>query len=115
MKAKYDKEVKKGKPGKGKGGKTEDNQTDWVFFDRTTLEDILKQADPETGGIKFYLTEYTRETAEEFYPGEAEKYEGRITLVMEPSSLDDPQAKSSEDDGGNYYNRGRNCPPWCEK
>ena len=47
MKAKYDKEVKKGKPAKGKNDKEKDNQTDWIFFDRETLEGLLAKADKD--------------------------------------------------------------------
>jgi hypothetical protein len=37
MKAKYDKEVKKGKPAKDKENKDKTDQTNWIFFDREIL------------------------------------------------------------------------------
>ncbi|MDN3204291.1 molecular chaperone DnaK [Algoriphagus sediminis] len=116
MKAKYDKEVKKGRTGTRRGGEVKD-QTNWVFFDRETLEGLLDKAgkDPKKSGIKFYFTEYTTEIAEQFYGKEAEEYDGRLTLVMSPANLDGDSAKDVESrDGGTYANRGNQCPPKCE-
>ncbi len=73
MKAKYNKEVKKGKAAKGKKGDI-DNQTDWIFFNRKTHEEIL--ADPEAAGIKFFFTEYTEEVAKIRYPENPVIYAG---------------------------------------
>lgn len=112
MKAKYDKEVKKGNPGKNKNNKDVTVQTDWIFFDRKTLEEIL--ADPKAGGIKFFITEYTQEVAEEFYPINPEEYVGRLNLVIAASS--DDGKNEIEDSSGNttYYNRAKICPPYCQ-
>jgi hypothetical protein len=111
MKAKYDKEVKKGKPAKGKKGDI-DNQTDWIFFDRETLEKVLAQADPDPkkGGIKFYFTEYTQEVAEKYHTNESELYEGRLTLVFEAAHAD----KLSTVSGSSMENIGKACPPKCQ-
>jgi hypothetical protein len=114
MKAKYSQEVKKGNPGKSKKGDVT-NQTDWVFFDRETLEKILLEADkdPKKGGIRFFITEYSKETAEKFYPENPDDYVGRITLVLEASTLESP-SQITIDETTNYYNRGELCPPKCE-
>ncbi len=114
MQAKYKKEVKKGKPAKNKSTDITD-QTDWIFFDRDTLETILAEADtdPKKGGIKFYLTEYTQETAEQLHPENPEAYVGRITLVLQASTLDVSNISVVEGED-NYYNRGVNCPPKCQ-
>jgi uncharacterized protein (DUF2132 family) len=114
MQDKYKKEVKKGKPGKNKTTDITD-QTDWIFFDRETLEAILAEADkdPKKGGIKFYLTEYTQETAEQLHPENPEAYVGRINLVLQASTADATNL-SLVGDGENYYNKGELCPPRCQ-
>ena len=111
MKAKYDQEVKKGKPAKGKKGDIVD-QTDWIFFDRKTLEEIL--ADPKAGGIKFYFTEYTEEVAKAYYPENPDEYVGRINLVITASS--ESGKNEIEDSSGNatYFNKAQICPPYCQ-
>ncbi|MDX5339072.1 MAG: molecular chaperone DnaK [Cyclobacteriaceae bacterium] len=111
MKAKYDKEIKKGKPAKSKKGDVTD-QTNWIFFDRETLERVLAQADPDPkkGGIKFYFTEYTEEIAEKYHPGQGNEYEGLMTLVFEASSTDKLALEGESD----LENIGRLCPPTCE-
>lgn len=118
MKAKYDKEVKKGKPAKGKDDKDKDNQTSWIFFNRATLERLLAKTDqePEVGGIQFYFTEYTEETAEKFYPKEALEYTGQMTLVMRAANLKADKIREVELNEGDdeYQNRGYQCPYLCE-
>ena len=114
MQDKYKKEVKKGKPGKNKKTDITD-QTDWVFFDRETLENILAEADkdPKKGGIKFYLTEYTQETAETIHPENPETYVGRLALVLSPVTSESVEITVADGDGS-YYNRGISCPPFCQ-
>ncbi len=112
MKAKYDKEVKKGKSAKDKNNKDVTDQTDWIFFDRSTLEEIL--ADPKSEGIKFYFTEYTEEVAKAYYPENPDEYVGRVNLVM-TASTENGKIEISNADGTNiYYNRGVICPPTCQ-
>ena len=114
MKAKYDKEVKKGKPGKGVKGKDKDNQTDWIFFDRETLEGLLANADkdPKVGGIQFYFTEYTEETAKNIFPKEAAAYTGQICIVMRAANLNEKNLIGGEVD--QYETGGVPCPYTCE-
>lgn len=111
MKSNYNQEVKKGKPGKDQKGDV-DNQTDWIFFDRETLEKVLAQADsdPKKGGIKFYITEYTKEVAEKYHPTDSDAYEGRLTLVFEATHADGLEATV----GGDLENLGTSCPPRCQ-
>ncbi|MBN3581196.1 molecular chaperone DnaK [Algoriphagus aestuarii] len=115
MKAKYDKEVKKGKPAKDKKGKDKTDQTNWIFFDRETLEGLLAKADkdPKKGGIQFYITEYTEEVAAKYYPNDVDKVTGALALVMRPANLDEGQLSltAGEDD---YANHGTICPPFCD-
>ncbi|MEB2776519.1 molecular chaperone DnaK [Algoriphagus sp. D3-2-R+10] len=117
MKAKYDKEVKKGKPAKGKKDQDKTNQTDWIFFDRETLEGLLRKADkdPKVGGIQFYFTEYTEETAEKTYPKEGAAYTGQMTLVMRTANLKEKKPISVELGGeeDDYEGGGVQCPFQC--
>jgi len=118
MKAKYDSEVKKGKPAQGKLKKDKDNQTDWVFFDKETLEELLAKVDkdPKVGGIQFFITEYTDETARKVHPKEAAAYVGQMTLVMFPANLEGKKVVRLELDGelDEYECGGVECPYICE-
>lgn len=115
MRAKYGKEVKVGKPAIGKNGEEKTDQTNWIFFNRETLEGLLAKADkdPKIGGIQFYLTEYTEEVAAKYHPKEVEQLTGALTLVMRAANLNGGQVtlEGSEDD---YQNDGALCPPFCE-
>lgn len=114
MKAKYDQEVKKGKPGKGKKDQDKDNQTSWIFVDRETLERLLAKADenPKVGGIQFYFTEYTEETAQNTYPGEGAAYTGQMTLVMRAANQKEKNLIGGVED--EYETGGVQCPYHCE-
>lgn len=118
MQEKYDKEVKKGKPAKGKGDKDKNNQTDWIFIDRGTLEGLLEKVDqdPNVGGIQFYFTEYTEKMAKERYPEGSDKYVGQMTLVMRAANLKGNKMVAVELTGseGEYENDGVECPFVCE-
>jgi len=111
------KKSKKGKPAKDKNGKNKIGQTNWIFFDRETLEGLLVKADkdPNKGGIQFYFTEYTEEVAAKYYTDDVEKITGALTLVMRPANLEADEVStiimSTDDD---YANRGTICPPFCD-
>jgi hypothetical protein len=111
MRNKYSQEVGSGNPGVSEQGEVK-NQTQWVFFDRESLERILAQADPDPkkGGIKFYLTEYTKELAEKYYPLDSDSHVGRITLVFEAADRDNLQKQV----GNDLENIGSLCPPYCQ-
>lgn len=112
MKAKYDKEVKKGKPGKDNNNKDVTEQTNWVSHTKEDLMEVLNQEG--VTGIKFHFTEYTQKVAEEFYGKEAERYVGRIGFVYSPIYDSSVSAKSASLDGEEYYDIGTSCPPKCE-
>lgn len=117
MQAKYDKEVKKGKPAKDGKNKDKIYQTDWIFFDRETLERLLAKADadPKIGGNQFYITEYTEEVAAKYYPNEVEQLTGTLTIVMRPANLNQDQVSARLGEGDdNYVNNGTICPPFCK-
>lgn len=118
MQKKYKEEVGQGKPGKNPKGDV-NKQTEWVFFDRETLQNILDQANPDgkTGGIKFYLTEYTEDLAKKWHPKDADEYSGGITLVLKAANLKngtpvDVESVNQEDT--EYFNQGVKCPPKCQ-
>lgn len=112
MKAKYDKEIKKGKAGKDKNNKDVTEQTNWVSHTKEDLMEVLNQEG--VTGIKFHFTEYTQKVAEEFYGKEAEQYVGRIGFVYSPIYDSSVSAKSVNLDGDEYYDIGTACPPKCQ-
>ncbi|WP_339874903.1 molecular chaperone DnaK [uncultured Algoriphagus sp.] len=116
MQSKYDKEVKKGKPAKGTKDQDKTNQTKWIFFDRETLEGLLAQADkdPKVGGIQFYFTEHTDETAEKAYPKEGAAYTGQMTLVMRAANLNENKLHTLGGTEDEYQGGRLMCPYNCE-
>jgi hypothetical protein len=112
MKAKYDKEVKKGKPGKDSNNKDVTEQTNWVSHTKEDLMEVLNQEG--VTGIKFHFTEYTQKVAEDFYGKEADLYVGRIGLVYSPIYDSSISTRSANLDGDEYYDRGQTCPPTCQ-
>ncbi len=118
MQKKYGKEIKKGKSGKNKKGKVT-NQTDWIFFDRETLQNLLDQtnADDKVGGIKFYFAEYTQKLAKKWHQKDPDSYCGGLTLVLKAANLVDGKTvdvTSGDPDDQEYDNDGRKCPPTCD-
>ncbi len=116
MRAKYDAEVRQGKPAQTKDG-DKTNQTNWLFFDRETLERLLKQADsdPKKGGVQIFLTEYTEEVAKKYYPESYESIVGSLTLVLCAANIDENALTRVASEAGevNYENNGQMCPPRC--
>ena len=112
MKKKYDDEIRKG--GKGQGpSRNVDNQTNWIFFDRKTIEELLQKTDPDKGGIRIYFTEDTEETAQQLYPNNPQDYVGRLNLVISPANEEGTTLTYAGEEE-EYYNRGTSCPPKCE-
>lgn len=112
MKAKYDQEVKKGKPAQGKNHDIE-NQTNWISYKKEDLMEVLGQ--DGVIGIKFHFTEYPQDVAEEFYGPEADLYIGRLALVYSPIYASSGADRSGYLEGGDeYYDRGQTCPPTCQ-
>ncbi len=106
MKAKYDQEIKIGKPGKGSKHDVED-QTNWIAYTKEDLMEVL--AKDGVTGIKFHFAEFPQDVAEEFYGPEAEHYVGRLALVYAPIYADADRGGEGE-----YYDRGIGCPPTCQ-
>ncbi|MFT4856927.1 MAG: hypothetical protein ACI9UV_000410 [Algoriphagus sp.] len=117
LKTKYDKEVEKGKAAKGKGGKDKTDQTNWIFFDGETLEGLLAKADkdPKVGGIQFYFTEYTEETAKKVYPNDLNDYTCQMTLVMHAANLKENKLNIIGGAEDEYDLGAMECPYRCEQ
>ncbi|WP_200975100.1 hypothetical protein [Echinicola sp. 20G] len=129
LRKKYEKEIKKGYPGVNKKGKEIKDQTEWIWFSRKEIEEVLAKTDAEKGGIKFYFGEYD----DSFESTLGEEYVGRLTLAMVPtdkegdqsfvelgvSSVDRMSLMTEEDEGDgddeeeDAYNYGNMCPPTC--
>ncbi|MFO7826642.1 MAG: hypothetical protein R6V72_22100 [Cyclobacterium sp.] len=85
------------------------DQTRSVWFDRHTIEKLLAQTDPKTGGVKIYLGMYDKETLSEREDQErGEAYIGKLTLVLTASNEnEDPNQETM------IVNGGKVCPPDC--
>lgn len=122
----YAKNGKINKPGMGADGKPIMEQTNWVWFDRETIEAALAKADADgkTGGLKMFFGQYDKETIS-MIPAdrpEREEYIGRISLVLVPTNktenglqeignaIDSDDSDEEEEDG---FNGGKICPPDC--
>jgi hypothetical protein len=127
FKSAYDISVRKCIKGKDKNGKDIEEQTEWIWFDRKTLMDLLNNADEETGGIKMYLGQYDKNNINilpEKYP-DRESCIGRISLALTPankteagiidvtSSGDISRTSSEIEQSYLVMNCGTICPPFC--
>jgi hypothetical protein len=80
----YAKSVKKCIKGKNKNGKDIEEQSDWVFFDRKLIQDLLDMTDPITGGLKLYFGQYDKENLD-ILPidrKDRDDYIGRISIAI---------------------------------
>ncbi|MBD3630562.1 hypothetical protein [Cyclobacterium sp.] len=88
---------------------TAKDQTRSVWFDRETIEKLLAQTDPKSGGIKVFMGMYDKDTLSEREDQDrAEAYIGKLTLVLAAS--DDNQDPDQET---MIVNGGKVCPPDC--
>jgi hypothetical protein len=122
----YAKSVKKCIKGKDKNGKDIEEQSDWVFFDRKLIQDLLDMTDPKSGGLKLYFGQYDKENLK-ILPvdrKDREDYIGRISLAIAAANstekgiidLDEKIENASDlaqDSGGSTRNGGKLCPPSC--
>jgi Zn-finger nucleic acid-binding protein len=84
-------------------------QTRSVWFDRHTIEELLKQTDPKTGGLKIFFGKYDEETLSESDPQTNKKdLDGKLTVILAASDdNEDPQNEAM------IVNGGKVCPPNC--
>lgn len=126
FKSVYDKSVRKCIKGRDNNDKDIEEQTEWIWFDRNTLLNLLNHADEKTGGIKMYIGQYDKKNIEllpERYPNR-ESCIGRISLALTPANRTDAgiidvtesssEVSKSSSQGNNLLkNAGTMCPPFC--
>ena len=122
----YAKSVKKCIKGKNKNGKDIEEQSDWVFFDRKLIQDLLDMCDPKIGGLKMYFGQYDKENLD-ILPNDRkdrEDYIGRISIAIAAANKTESgifdlstESKNSTDlslnSGASTRNGGQLCPPDC--
>ena len=122
----YAKSVKKCIKGKNKNGKNIAEQSDWVFFDRKLIQDLLDMTDPISGGLKLYFGQYDKENLD-ILPidrKDRDDYIGRISIAVAAANktefgIIDLNVESKDStafklsSGGSIENGGDLCPPGC--
>ena len=128
----YKKSAKKSKKAKNKKGELIDEQSDWVWFDRNTIQKLLEMTDPGNGGIKIYFGQYDERNVV-MLPEDMRKkhdYVGRVSLALMASNktkteyediysgsnnIQNTSEMSLMRDGGGESpaNAGDVCPPKC--
>lgn len=80
----YQKAAKKSIKAKNKDGKEIDEQSDWVWFDRNTIQNLLDMTDQDQGGIKIYFGQYDKKNLEILPEDRRNKhdYEGLVSLAL---------------------------------
>lgn len=115
----YDTSMKRAIKGLDKNGNPIEEQSDWVYFEKETLEKMLKQIQGE-GGIKFYFGQYDKENLY-ILPRETdqrEDYIGRVSVAMVGCKKDEngklvELELDDEVDSDSIQNGGSLCPPFC--
>ena len=118
----YNQSVKKCIKSEDKDGKLIDEQSDWVWFDRKKLEELLALTDENEGGIKIYFGQYTKSNLDILPPQwpDREDYIGRLSLALVASNknsngYEDIYLKDSERSNHGIQNTGDLCPPTCPR
>ncbi|MCH6199625.1 hypothetical protein MMU07_08545 [Aquiflexum sp. LQ15W] len=122
----YAKSVKKCVKGKNKNGKDIDEQSDWVFFDRKLIQELLDMTDSKSGGLKLYFGQYDKENLDilPIDQKDREDYIGSISIAVAAANKTENgiidlgnESKNSTDltrnSGGSPRNGGLLCPPNC--
>lgn len=128
----YQKEAKKSIKAKNRKGKVIQEQSDWVWFDRKTIQKLLDMTDPEKGGIKIYFGQYDEKNVVMLPKELREKHDfvGRVSLALaacnktetefediysEPNEiLETSELKLlNSNDRDSPVNAGSVCPPIC--
>jgi hypothetical protein len=123
--APYKDHVGRGLPGVDANGKIVTSQSQWVFFDRATIERLLNMTDPKDGGIKIYFGQYDKNNLN-LIPEDREdknEYIGRISVALSAANEKEDgiydlfaqgSMKNSRSGGDSTENAGRICPPYCK-
>ncbi|WP_194975728.1 hypothetical protein [Aquiflexum lacus] len=132
FRAAYQKSAKKSKKAKNKKGELINEQSDWVWFDRDTIQKLLEMTDPEKGGIKIYFGQYDQKNVEMLPEDMRKKHDfvGRVSLALmacnkTETEFEDIYSRSNETqdaskmmlmssgNGDSPVNAGSVCPPIC--
>jgi hypothetical protein len=127
----YQKSAKKSIKAENAQGKPINEQSEWVWFDRDSIQKLLDMTDPKTGGIKIYFGQYDKKNIE-MLPQDRknrEEYIGMVSLALVASNktktaFEDiysdtlpgtEENKISQKSGGGSspLNAGNVCPPGC--
>ena len=100
-----------------KNGQEIEEQSDWVWFDRQTIEALLSKTDPKTGGLKIYFGQYNKENIS-LLPDDRsnrEDYIGRVSMALVAANQGPKgiEELGDQDDSGSIANGGGLCPPDC--
>jgi hypothetical protein len=128
----YQKAAKKSIKGKNGKGQEIDEQSDWVWFDRDTIQKLLDMTDPAKGGIKIYFGQYDKKNVVLLPEEMRKKYDfvGRVSLALMAcnktetayedisTSINEIQKDSNlmfmSRGGESPVNAGDVCPPICK-
>ena len=105
----YAEQVGCGESGKDHRGEKVTKQTQSLWFDRKTIEELLAKTDEKTGGIKIYFGEYDEDTADEVTNiKDPQELVGKLTVILGASNNNEDPT-----DGALLRNGGKICPPHC--
>lgn len=105
----YAEQVGCGESGKDHRGEKVTKQTQSLWFDRKTIEELLAKTDEKTGGIKIYFGEYDEDTADEVTNiRDPQELVGKLTVILGASNNNEDPT-----DGALLRNGGKICPPHC--
>lgn len=115
--------IQVGEPGRNGQGAVIKDQSQWVFFNRGTIEKLLRMTDAQKGGIKIYFGQYDRENID-LVPqdrSDREEYIGRISVALSAANNEKDgiydlflQSDGQRRGGDSIENGGVICPPFCE-
>ncbi|MGY6741798.1 MAG: hypothetical protein ACXIUQ_03605 [Cecembia sp.] len=119
----YRETIQVGEPGRDEQGRAIKDQSQWVFFDRETIEKLLRMTDANKGGIKVYFGQYNRENLY-LVPQDRrdrEQYIGKISVALSAANQEQDgifdiflSSEGQRSGGNSIENGGRLCPPYCE-
>jgi hypothetical protein len=128
----YQKAAKKSIKGINGKGKEIGEQSDWVWFDRDTIQKVLDMTDPDKGGIKIYFGQYDEKNVVLLPEDMRKKYDfvGRVSLALmacnkTETAYEDIFSEANEvqknsgmmlmrsSGGKSPVNAGNVCPPEC--
>lgn len=105
----YSQHAGSGKSSKDRNGKIISNQTQSVWFDRKTIQELLDKTDEKKGGIKIYFGEYDKETLDLVTEiKDPLDLIGRLTVILGASNENEDTEEPAL-----LRNGGKICPPNC--